>query len=159
IVITTAGKGIKGLAFELYDYAKKVASGAVEDGPFLPVHFEDVKDADWQDENLWREANPASDAGLQRIQVMIAGSRQADEIPAQLEAFKQYVLNMWSDGAPDTWIDMDVYDRCGDPIDEDALLGQPCWLGVDLSSTQDLTAVVAVFRRDDGGYILLPHFF
>lgn len=159
IVITTAGKGIKGLAHELYDYAKKVASGAIKDDTFLPVIFEADKDADWQDEDLWREVNPAIDAGFRRIEEMRESARQAAEIPAQREAFKQYYLNMWSDGAPDPWLDMDVYDRCGDPIDEEALLGQPCWLGVDLSSTQDLTAVVAVFRRDDGGYILLPHFF
>lgn len=45
------------------------------------------------------------------------------------------------------------------PLDLSGREGEPCWLGVDLSSTQDLTAVVAAFRDDDGGYTLAPWFF
>lgn len=159
IVITTAGSGSKGLAWELYEYAKKVADGSVIDETFLPIIFEADKDADWLDEDVWRAVNPAVASGFRRIEEMRESARQAAEIPAQREAFKRYYLNMWSDGAPDPWLDMEVYDRGADPIDEDDLLGQPCWLGVDLSSTQDLTAVVAAFRNEDGGYTLLPHFF
>lgn len=145
IVITTAGSGTQGLAWELYDYAKKVADGTVVDDTFLPVLFEADKDADWLDEDVWRAVNPAVASGFRRIEEMRESARQAAEIPAQREAFKRYYLNMWSDGAPDPWLDMDVYDRCADPIDMAALEGRPCWLGVDLSSTQDLTAVVAAF--------------
>ena len=53
IAITTAGCGVHGLAHELYDYAKKVASGEVEDETFLPVIFEAPADCDWQDEDVW----------------------------------------------------------------------------------------------------------
>lgn len=42
--------------------------------------------------------------------------------------------------------------------DMDALAGEPCWLGVDLSSNSDLTAVVACWRVGDG-YAVAPHFF
>jgi phage terminase large subunit-like protein len=35
---------------------------------------------------------------------------------------------------------------------------RPCWAGVDLSMTTDLSAVSFVFPRDDGGYDLLPFF-
>lgn len=159
IVITTAGSGTQGLAWELYDYAKKVADGTVVDDTFLPVLFEADKDADWLDEDVWRAVNPAVASGFRRIEEMRESARQAAEIPAQREAFKRYYLNMWSDGAPAPWLDMDVYDRCADPIDMAELEGRPCWLGVDLSSTQDLTAVVAAFVDDNGSYVLLPHFF
>lgn len=159
IVITTAGSGVDNLAHGLYDYAKKVADGTVVDETFLPIIFEADKEADWLDEDVWRAVNPAIASGFRRIEEMRESARQAQEMPAEREAFKRYYLNMWSDGAPDPWLDMDVYDRGSEPIDEGALLGQPCWLGVDLSSTQDLTAVVAAFRDDDGGYTLLPHFF
>lgn len=159
IVITTAGSGIQGLAYELYDYAKKVAAGQVEDETFLPILFEADKEADWQDEAVWTAVNPAIAAGFRSLEEMRVTARQAAEIPAQREAFKRYYLNIWSDGAPDPWLDMDVYDRGGDPLDPAMFEGQPCWLGVDLSSTQDLTAVVAAFRTDDGGYALIPHFF
>src|SRR5690606_34240009 len=47
------------------------------------------------------------------------------------------------------------------PVDE--LTGRPCWIGVDLSSVEDLTAVVAVFPVESDGdgrrYDVLPMFF
>jgi phage terminase large subunit-like protein len=36
--------------------------------------------------------------------------------------------------------------------------GTRCWIGVDLSSTQDLTAVVALFEHGDG-FLAIPKFF
>jgi len=159
IVITTAGSGVHGLAYELYAYAKKVASGQVVDDTFLPILFEADKDASWQDEEVWAAVNPAIASGFRSLEEMRVTARQAAEIPAQREAFKRYYLNIWSDGAPDPWLDMDIYDRGAAPIDWDAREGEQVWLGVDLSSTQDLTAIVAAFRDDDGGYSLRPWFF
>ncbi|MCE7031001.1 terminase TerL endonuclease subunit [Jiella avicenniae] len=56
---------------------------------------------------------------------------------------------------------MTVYERGADPIDFEALAGAPCWIGVDMSTTTDLTAVVAAFRHsdDDERFVVLPHFF
>ena len=159
IVITTAGIGTDNLAHELYTYAKRVESGEVEDDTFLPILFEDDKEANWQDEAVWQAVNPAIASGFRSLEEMRVTARQAAQIPAQREAFKRYYLNLWSDGAPDPWLDMDVYDRGSAPIDPDELLGRPCWVGVDLSSTQDLTAVVAAFVDEDGGYTLIPEFF
>lgn len=159
IVITTAGAGVHGLAYELYAYAAKVAAGEVEDETFLPILFEAPKDADWQDEAVWTAVNPAIASGFRSLEEMRVMARQAAEMPAQREAFKRYYLNIWSDGAPDPWLDMELYDRGGDPFDLEAREGESCWVGVDLSSTQDLTAVVAAFRDDDGGYSLVPWFF
>ncbi|MGH6978067.1 MAG: terminase large subunit [Brevundimonas sp.] len=159
VVITTAGSGVHGLAYELYEYAKKVAAGEVVDETFLPILYEADKDADWKSEDVWRSVNPALAAGFRSLEEMQVKARQAAEIPAQREAFKRYYLNIWSDGAPDPWLDMELYDKGGEPIDPDTLKGRPCWLGVDLSSTQDLTAVVACFADDDGGYTLLAWFF
>ena len=54
---------------------------------------------------------------------------------------------------------MAVYDEGAGEVDLDELEGQPCWLACDMSSTTDLTAVVACFRDDDDGYIVAPWFF
>ncbi len=54
---------------------------------------------------------------------------------------------------------MATYDRGSDPIDVQALRGAPCWIGVDMSKTTDLSAVVACFRGEDDSYIVLPMFF
>jgi phage terminase large subunit-like protein len=53
---------------------------------------------------------------------------------------------------------MATYDKGAEPIDYEALRGAPCWIGVDMSKTTDLSAVMACFRDGDT-YTVLPHFF
>ena len=54
---------------------------------------------------------------------------------------------------------MHLWDACKDKIDEESLVGSDCCIGLDLASTRDVAALVAVFPRDDGKFILLPYFF
>src|SRR5690606_14579935 len=51
--ITTAGQKGVGYGWELYDYALKVQSGAVEDPTFLAVIYAAGEDDDWTDEATW----------------------------------------------------------------------------------------------------------
>ena len=43
-------------------------------------------------------------------------------------------------------------------IDKEELQGEDCYVGIDLSSTQDITAAVFVFPRPDGSVAVLPRF-
>lgn len=54
---------------------------------------------------------------------------------------------------------MDRWDACNAPVDAEALRGRPCYGGLDLSSTQDLTALVLVFppQGDDEKHAVLPY--
>ncbi|MBY0372549.1 MAG: terminase large subunit, partial [Bryobacteraceae bacterium] len=66
---------------------------------------------------------------------------RAKQIPAQAEAFRRLYLNQW--GAAETrWLEMSEWDACAASIDEDTLAHEPCFGGLDLSSTTDLTAFV-----------------
>lgn len=149
IVITTAGSGVHTIAHELYTYAKRVEAGEVIDPSFLPILFEAPADCDWQDEAVWRAVNPAIASGFRRLDEMRITARRAAEVPAQREAFKRLYLNIWSDGAPDPAFDLSIYDECRADIGLEDLAGEPCWLGVDLSKSTDLTAIVAAFRIDE----------
>ena len=80
-------------------------------------------------------------------------------LPRLREAFKQVHLNIWGDGSAAGWVEMSTYDEAGKPIDEDALEGQSCWVGVDLSKSYDLTAIEAVFPDDEGGFDVLSFAF
>ena len=159
VVITTAGVGQTGIAWELYSYAKRVAAGEVEDPTFLPILFEPAAGADWQDEAVWHQVNPALSDGFRSLEEMRTAAMRAAEVPAQREAFKRLYLNIWSDGAAAPWLDMATYDDGGEPVDLDALVGAPCYIGVDLASVSDLCAVIAAFPDGAGGYDLVPRFF
>lgn len=161
IVTTTAGAGQENLAFVIIDYARKVARGEIHDPATLPILFENPKEADWRDENVWRAANPGLDYGYPDIEGLRQMAREAEHKPAERAIFQRYHCNIWQDHSTSPFVDMDVYDKGKSPIDLAALKGQPCWLGVDLGSTDDLSAIVAAFRdpKREDGYIVLPFFF
>lgn len=56
---------------------------------------------------------------------------------------------------------MHVYDEGAKLVDEDELevVQEPCFIGVDLSKNEDLTAVVACWRDGEDGYQVVPTFF
>ncbi|KAA3500806.1 terminase large subunit [Rhizobium rhizogenes] len=159
VVITTAGRGQENIAFDVIDYARKVAAGKIDDPATLPILFETATDADWQDENVWFAANPGLVHGYPDIFGLRQLAREAMERPADREAFRQLHLNVWLGHSSDPFVEMAIYDRGSAPVDLEELEDFPCWIGVDLSSTSDLTAVVAAWRDGNGGFAVVPWFF
>lgn len=158
VVITTAGRGQENIAHDLYSYAKKVQAGEIDDAGFLPVLFEAPASCDWRDEAIWHAVNPGLKHGFPDLGGLRQLAREAEERPADREAFRQLHLNIWIDRAAAPFVDMAVYDEGAQPVDLQELAGVPCWLGVDLSSSGDLTAIVACFRDGDD-YFVHPFFF
>lgn len=160
VIITTAGRGQANVAFELYQYAKRVASGEIDDPGFLPVLFEADRDADWRDESVWQAVNPGLSDGFLDLQGLRQLAREAENRPADREAFRQLHLNMWLDNSVAPFLDMQVYDEGALPIDLDALAasGAACFVAVDASTTTDLTCVLACFVVGDEFHIA-PMFF
>lgn len=159
VVITTAGRGQENIAFDVIEYARKVARGEVHDPATLPILFETPRDADWQDEEVWRAANPGLAHGYPDIAGLRQLAREAAIRPADREAFRQLHLNIWLDHSSDPFLDMAIYDQGATPFDLDDLEHEPCWLAVDLSSNSDLTVIVAAWRDGEDGYIVHPWFF
>jgi phage terminase large subunit-like protein len=160
VIATTAGRGSNTPDHPIYEYAKKVASGAVDDPSFLPIIFEADKDCDWTDEAVWHAVNPGLRHGYPDLEGLRALAREAKERPSDREAFQQFHLGIRQEHSAAPFIDMAVYDCGNSAVDLDQLEGRPCWLGVDMSSTTDLTAVVAVWRDETGdGYIVWAWFF
>jgi phage terminase large subunit-like protein len=157
-IISTAGRGQENVAWDLYDYARKVARGDIDDEGTLPVIFETPKNADWRDENLWRLVNPGLAYGFPDLEGLRQLAREAEHRPADRDAFRQLHLNVWLDHSHDPFLEMEIFDKCRANIDDD-LDDLPCWLGVDLSSNTDLTAIVACWRTPGDRYIVKSWFF
>jgi len=158
VIATTAGRGQESIAYEVIERARKVARGEIDDPSLLPVLFESEKDCDWTSEDQWLRVNPGSAYGYPSIEGFRRHVVRAKESPTERESLRQYKFNEWLDHSTDPFVDMATYDRGATLIDIDALAGQTCWLGVDMSTTTDLTAVVAAFCDGDR-YVVVPHFF
>lgn len=161
LIITQAGRGQQNLAFDLLQYARKVQAGEVDDPGFLPVLFETDPDADWQDEALWHFVNPGLADGYPDIAGLRQMAREARERPADRDNFRQFHLNTWLDYSASPFVEMALYDIGKSEVDLERLANDrvPCWLGVDLSSNTDLTAVVAAWGAPETGYAVFPWFF
>lgn len=159
VVATTAGRGQDNIAFDIYDYARKVARGDIDDEGFLPILFEPSPDADWRDEGTWRLANPGLDLGFPDIDGLRQLAREAENRPADREAFRQLHCSIWLDHSADPFVDASVYESCSGPVDLEEMKQWPCWLGVDLSSVSDLTVIVACWKDDEEHLFVRPFYF
>ncbi len=160
IICTTAGRGQDNLGFEQYDYAYKVAIGEIDDPTVLPILFQLEPGDDWRDEATWHKANPGLTFGFPNIVGLRNKAKEAENSPPARYQFQQLNLNIWQAASRDPLFDMAVYDAGRDPnFDLADLEGLPCWLGVDLSRSGDLTAIVATFRHEDGRISVAPWFY
>jgi phage terminase large subunit-like protein len=158
VIITTAGRGTETLAHEEYAYAKRVASGELVNPAYLPIIFEPPEKFNWRDEKLWHALNPGMTQGFPDLIGMRQAALEAAEKPSDRDDFLQYNLCQWLDHSESPFCDLAVWDEGARPVDLEALKDQPCWLGVDLSSTEDLTVIVAAWRDGDG-YQIHPWYF
>ena len=154
LVISTAGYDRHSILWELYQHGKRVMEDPDLDPTFLPVIYEAPDDADWTKERVWRKCNPAL-GDFRSIDEMRTMAARAKEIPAQENVFKRLYLNQWTEQAS-RWIAMPAWNACQAPPGD--LRGRRCYVGIDLSTTKDLTAIVAVFP-DDTGFDVLARFF
>ncbi len=78
-------------------------------------------------------------------------------MPSREASFKNLILNMRVDSTQQ-FMTAAVWKENGAAVDLDRLRGRPCYAGLDLSASRDLTALVLVFPDEDGAYDVLPCF-
>ena len=160
IVASTSGRGQENLAWKTVEYAIKVQKGEIDDPATLPVLFMAEEGDDWTDEDLWHAVNPGLAHGYPDLDAMRDKAKKALHSPFDRDSFLQFNLNRWLDQSTSPFVEMGVYDRGAAEVDlgEMEMVQAPCWIGVDLSKNEDLTAVVAAWRSGDG-YVVHPWFF
>jgi phage terminase large subunit-like protein len=158
IAITTAGHDTSSICYELHEYAKKVKEGSVDDDTFLPVIYAADKDDDWTKPETWAKANPGY-GSICKADYFEQEVKRCKENPRQINTFLRLHLNQWT-ASEERWVTDDEFMRGADEVEEDYLRTLPCYAGMDLSSTKDLTAVALIFRDDakDCFYLKCHHF-
>jgi phage terminase large subunit-like protein len=165
IFMTTAGENKRSICGEVYEDAKKILRGEVDDIEFLPVIFEPEKDDDWKDPLTWAKANPSLGVeGAVRPDALLSDAREAMRKPRNLNAFLRLHCNRWTTALA-IWIPPDVWAQCAGEVPwqklPELLAGKTCFGGIDLASSQDITAWVKVFIPQDGdpNWWIVPRFY
>lgn len=151
-VITTAGFDLKSPCFALYEYCVKVLKGVAQnDAQFIYIAQMDEKDDMWTPEN-WIKANPILQYDKDALENMIPIAETAKEMGGStLRDFIVKQLNMWLQWTNDVYIkDMSIWNACTVKKTLEDFRKQKCYVGLDLSSGGDLTALAIVipFMRD-----------
>ncbi len=161
VITTTAGAGDNTPDYPIFEYGKRVAAGEITDPGFLPIIFEAPKDCDWTDETIWHAVNPGLAHGYPDLNSLRQAAREAKNRPADRAAFCPFHLGIRQEHSVAPFVDLDIYDLGAEqPIDLEALEGQPCWIGVDMSAmaaeTIGMAPVPGCRLKGDGGGLVCP---
>ena len=150
ISITTAGVWEpESLECELYEYAKKVQTGSVEDPSYLPIIYEADKDADWLDEKVWHEVNPAL-GDFRSLDAMRQLAHRAQHNTRLENDFRRLYLNQHTQQTT-RFLSMEKWNAC--ETDGDIEPGSAVFGGLDLASTTDIAAF-CLAQKTEAGYRL-----
>jgi phage terminase large subunit-like protein len=140
LIITTAGFNKNGPCYQFRDVVTNMLTGKIENDNLFGIIWTLDEEDDWNDETKWRKANP-NIGNTPRWESMRAFYQSAITEGATAEVeFKTKNLNCWVDSAK-TWIKDEDWMQCVKDIDLNQLYGQRCFVGMDLSSRTDLTAI------------------
>ncbi len=156
ISITTAGTSRQTLCWEQHEYAEKVRDGLIRDSAFLPVIFAAPEEMDFSDPRAWEIANPNLDVSIKRGYIA-EQAKKAVEQPQYEIAFRTLHLNQWTT-VQRRWIPHDRWAKCREDFTLEEMDGRECFVGIDLSSTTDLTSVALIFPGADGYRVWVTSF-
>ena len=151
VVITTAGVDTSHPCYSKRDEAVKVLTGALEnDTLFTTIYSIDDED-DWTDMKSWEKANPNIDVSIYR-DFIDARRKEATSLASRQNILKCKHLNVWSNTGT-AWINMVKWRSCQIDMRLEDFAGEECWIGIDLATKIDLTAMMLLFRRDEDYYL------
>ncbi len=151
VTISTQSHDKNSVMSEMVQYGERVRDGVIDDPTFLPVIFAAPDDADPWSEETWFACNPAL-GDFRSLEEMRAAAAEAKALPAREPAFRLLYLNQPVDATARflnarDWHACKRADMTGGLFGQMTFSKQRCILGLDLSSTTDLTALAAWFPQ------------
>lgn len=129
-------------------YQRILRGEIADDAAFAFIARVDPGDDPLNDERCWPKAMPCLGLTfpIENVRIEVNSSRHS--VGTRLSTERLYF------GVPvgtsEYWIDLDCWEAVQGRVDERQMRGLPCWLGMDLSRKNDLTALGAIWRDDAG---------
>lgn len=156
-IITTAGFELSRPCYKYRETSINVLRGeVVADNLFTMIFTLDEGD-DYTDSSLWIKSNPAL-GHIIDLDYLKEEFNDAKITPSLLNNFLTKNLNLWVSNEQN-WIEEKVLESSfKKEIDINDFKGQDCYIGLDLSSTRDLTSASLVFEKE-GIFYAFTYFF
>ena len=151
--ITTAGYNKDGICYEVRDYAIQVLQRLIDDDSFFVLIYtlDNADLVDWQNEANWIKANPNLGVSVS-LNYLREQCRQAVVMPRARVNFCTKHLNIWMSGESQ-WCNVEAWARCAGVYRWNELAPadvSEVYLGLDLSSVSDITAIGGVAIMHSG---------
>lgn len=161
-MITNSGTDKRTMCWEYHDYGVQVCAGQlVDDSFFAFVCSLDLLDDPFTDEKCWPKVNPSLEHGVPGLKYLREQVTQARGMPSKEALVRRVNFCQWTESSS-PWISADVWFGCQstEPVTLAQFYGRSGVAGLDLSSTQDLTALVLMLdpTEDDPVTRLVPFF-
>lgn len=155
-IITTAGDDPDraSVGWEQHEYASAVLAvrngtgNPDDDDPTWYVAIYGYEGDDIYNEANWYAANPSLGHTI-TIESVREAAAKAKTKPADERLFRWLRLNQWITTKLTTWLPVDLFDATVGDWSPVELSGRECYLGLDLSTTTDLSAIGLVFPPQD----------
>ena len=158
LAITNAGDDEESVCYRQRSYCLDVMAGKIDDPTYYgrvysvprelaEAEIESVADGATQ-LTVARQTNPGLGTILKESD-LLTDIKQALRIPSNMANLLRFRYCCWRVAGSLEWLTR-WWDECADDYTLADLVGQPCWVGMDLSSVCDLSAVVLVARSETG---------
>lgn len=146
IIISSPGYNKQGPLFAVFRAeAIKVLDGVLQNDRLLAIIFEQDKEEDWDKPECYEKANPMLPYLKNLASFLDDRIKDAKNKGGSVQvSVKIKNCGVWVDSAA-TWVDSEVIRQNEHGVAYEELEGKDCYLGIDLSSAKDLTAVGYLF--------------
>lgn len=156
VIITTAGFDKLGPCYQFREMCTEVLKGLKEDDTLFALIYSLDEGDDWKDERTWAKSNPNLGVTVKpkyiREQVQKAINSPSEEV-----GIKTKNINMWCD-AETVWIPDHYLLNASENIDFERFRDMECYVGIDLSSTSDLTCAGFMIPTEDKLYFKVKYY-
>lgn len=142
--ITTAGFDMSLPYFNMRRHYIDILKGVVKDENTFVIIYCPDKDDDWKDPGVWKKASPNLGVSVYEEFMQMEFERALSRGGSWEVNFKTKNLNLWVD-APDVWIQDEKVAKCDYGTQDEDLIGQECYAGLDLASHVDINALALYF--------------
>jgi phage terminase large subunit-like protein len=155
-IITTAGSNLGGPCYEKRRDMIRILEGYEADETQFGIIYGIDEGDPWDDRASLIKANPNYNISVYAdfLDSMLAQARRS---AAKQNAFRTKHLNEWV-GARVAWMNMVAWQKQKQRQVYADFKGCRCWLGCDLATKVDVSALIALFEKD-GNYFCVPRFY
>ena len=159
IIISTPGSNPENIYMEIIKNCEGILSGEVQDDATFAMLYGLDKNDELEDETTWIKANPGMHYGQPDLISLRRAFNTMKQSPMGRSEFSRYHASRFDENVGG-WLDMTLWDSMVDrTITEEFLQKRPCYAGLDLSRSCDMTAFVMAFPLDDGRTFIKGRYF